>query len=147
MIIKTLDKISRRNLKLIPQNTVKCAFIDENDSRNAIWDMYVTSEGRCFFSVCAELYVCRSAGLYEYTYETNEIKCCFELDQKVCYCKDAIMPSKIHTSIRFLGRTHFNIESGLYLSCELSSIAVNEDGTRLAIGSNEKMGIAYELEL
>ena len=117
MKFTTLDKISTRNLKLIPQSTVKCAFINENDRRNAIWDMFVTSEGRCFFSVCAELYVCESAGLYEYIYDTNEIKCCFELDKMVCYCKDAIMPSKIHTSIsemndgRLIMTTHTTSQS------------------------------------
>ena len=99
MIFKNLPKIAERNLKLLPQSTVKCAFIDESDHRNAIWDMFVTKSGRCFFSVCAELYVCESAGLYEYIYETNEIKCCFNLDKVVCYAHDAIMPSKIHTSM------------------------------------------------
>ena len=99
MIFKNLKTISKRNLKLLPQSAIKGAFIDKNDNRNAIWDMLVTKEGRCFFSVCAELYVHRSAGLYEYIYETNEIKCCFELDNMVLYEKDAIMPSKIHTSM------------------------------------------------
>lgn len=120
MKITTIDNISKRNLKLIPQSTVKCAFINENDRRNAIWDMFVTSEGRCFFSVCAELYVSESAGLYEYIYETNEIKCCFELDKMVCYCKDAIMPSKIHTSMsemndgRIIMTTHTTSQSRLH---------------------------------
>lgn len=49
--------------------------------------------------------------------------------------------------VRYLGRTHFNIESGLYLNCELSSIAVNEDGTHIAVGSNENMGAVYDIEL
>ena len=99
MIFKNLHTISKRNLKLLPQSAIKGAFISADDNRNAIWDMFVTKEGRCFFSVCAELYVHRSAGLYEYIYETNEIKCCFELDNMVLYEKDAIMPSKIHTSM------------------------------------------------
>lgn len=120
MIFKSLPEISPKNLKLIPQNAVKCAFLDESDHRNAIWDMFVTKKGRCFFSVCAELYVSESAGLYEYLYETNEIKCCFELDKVVCYAKDAIMPSKIHTSMsemndgRIIMTTHTTSQSRVH---------------------------------
>ena len=117
MIFKNLQTISKRNLKLLPQSAIKGAFISADDNRNAIWDMFVTKEGRCFFSVCAELYVHRSAGLYEYIYETNEIKCCFELDNVVLYEKDAIMPSKIHTSMsemndgRIIMTTHTTSQS------------------------------------
>ncbi len=120
MLFKNLSEISKRNLKLMPQSTVKCAFVDKNDHRNAIWDMFVTKGGRCFFSVCAELYVSESAGLYEYIYETNEIKCCFELDKIVCYAKDAIMPSKIHTSMaemndgRIIMTTHTTSQSRVH---------------------------------
>ncbi len=49
--------------------------------------------------------------------------------------------------VRYLGRTHFNIDTGLYLSCELSCIAVNNEGTKIAIGSDERMGVLYEIEL
>lgn len=117
MLVTKLKSVSERNLRLVPQSAVKCAFIDESDRRNAIWDMFVTKNGRCFFSVCAELFVSESAGLYEYVYETNEIKCCFELDQAVCYEKDAIMPSKIHTSMsemndgRIIMTTHTTSQS------------------------------------
>lgn len=117
MLYTTLKTIEKRNLRLIPQSTVKCAFIDENDRRNAIWDMFVTKNGRCFFSVCAELHVCESAGLYEYIYQTNEVKKCFELDRSVCYAKDAIIPSKIHTSMaemndgRIIMTTHTTSQS------------------------------------
>ncbi len=120
MLFKGLKEISEKNLRLIPQSAVKCAFIDEKDHRNAIWDMFVTKNGRCFFSVCAELYVCESAGLYEYIYETNEIKRCFELDEKVCYAHDAIMPSKIHTSMaemndgRIIMTTHTTSQSRVH---------------------------------
>ena len=120
MIFKNLPEISPKNLKLIPQSTVKCAFIDEGDRRNAIWDMFVTKKGRCFFSVCAELYVSESAGLYEYIYETNEIKCCFELDKEVLYARDAVMPSKIHTSMaemndgRIIMTTHTTSQSRVH---------------------------------
>ncbi len=120
MLFKNLETIEKRNLKLLPQSTVKCAFIDEKDRRNAIWDMLVTKSGRCFFSVCAELYVCESAGLYEYIYETNEVKSCFELDNVVCYAKDAIMPSKIHTSMsemndgRIIMTTHTTSQSRVH---------------------------------
>ena len=113
----TIDKISDKNLRLIPQSTVKYAAISEADRRNAIWDMFVTKGGRCFFSVCAELYVCESAGLYEYVYETNEIKRHFDLDNVLCYGKDAIVPSKIHTSLsemndgRLIMTTHTTAQS------------------------------------
>ncbi len=33
------------------------------------------------------------------------------------------------------------------LNCELSSIAVSDDGTKLLIGSNENMGCAYDIVL
>ena len=117
MNFETLKTINPRNLKLLPQSCVKHAFIDENDRRNAIWDMFVTESGSCFFSVCAELYVHESAGLYEYIKETGEIKCCFELDQAVCCAPDAIMPSKIHTSMsemndgRLIMTTHTTSQS------------------------------------
>ena len=117
---KPLKAISKRNLKLLPQSCVKCAFIDENDDRNAIWDMFVTRSGRCFFSVCAELYVHESAGLYEYIKETGEIKCCFELGKLVFNAPDAIMPSKIHTSLcemndgRIIMTTHTTSQSRVH---------------------------------
>ena len=120
MDCKTIKSISPRNLKLIPQSTIKCAFVPEDDRRNAIWDMFVTKSGRCFFSLCAELYVCESAGLYEYIYETNEIKCCFELKNIVCNAPDAIMPSKIHTSMaelsdgRIIMTTHTTSQSPVH---------------------------------
>lgn len=41
-----LKSISDENLKLIPQQVVKRAFINENDRRNAIWDMHITKSGR-----------------------------------------------------------------------------------------------------
>ena len=63
----------------------------------------------------------------------NDISVVFSFDKK--------------QGVKYLGRAHFNIESGLHLNCELSSIAVNEDGTRIAIGSAENMGAAYEIEL
>lgn len=114
---KTLKTISPRNLKLIPQSCVKYGHINETDQRNAIWDMLVTREGRCFFSVCAELYVHESAGLYEFIKETGETKCCFELDKEVLCAPDAIMPSKIHTSMsemedgRIIMTTHTTSQS------------------------------------
>jgi hypothetical protein len=82
--------------------------------------------------------------------------------KEICYCEHTrkaygIIGSKNDIAIvfsfnekqgvRYLGRAHFNIESGLYLSCELSSIAVNSDGTKIAIGSGESMGIAYEITI
>ena len=115
-----IKTISKRNLKLLPQSVVSCGFMDKSDERNAIWDMYVTKSGRCFFSACAELYVHRSAGLYEYVHETGEVKCCFELDKMVCYAKDAIMPSKIHTSMcemndgRLIMTTHTTSQSRVH---------------------------------
>lgn len=49
--------------------------------------------------------------------------------------------------VRYLGRAHFNIDTGLYLSSELSCIAVNESGTKIAVGSDERMGVLYEIEI
>lgn len=115
-----LKTIQPRNLKLLPQSTIKMAFLDDRDPRNAIWDMFVTRSGRCFFSVCAELDVCVSAGLYEYVAATGEIKCCFELDEKICNAPDSIMPSKIHTSIsemedgRLIMTTHTTAQSRVH---------------------------------
>ena len=120
MRITKLDKISSRNLRLLPQSAIRGAIVDEHDRRNAIWDMFVTSKGRCFFALCAELHVCEAVGLYEYIYETNEIKCCFELSKLMCYHKDAIMPSKIHTSMsemndgRIIMTTHTTAQSRLH---------------------------------
>ena len=120
MTFTTVKNVSPRNLKLLPQSAIKAAYIPESDRRNAIWDMLVTKSGRCFFSLCAELYVCESAGLYEYIYETNEIKCIFELDKIICNAPDAIMPSKIHTSMtempdgRIIMSTHTTSQSRVH---------------------------------
>ena len=120
MKAKKIKNVSPRNLKLLPQSTVQCAFMDKSDERNAIWDMFVTKNGRCFFSACAELYVHQSAGLYEYIRETGEVKCCFELDKMVCYAEDAIMPSKIHNSMsemndgRHIMTTHTTSQSRVH---------------------------------
>ena len=120
MKFHTLDNISERNLKLLPQSTVSCAFLPESDKRNAIWDMLVTKSGRCFFSVCAELYVHSAAGLYEYKKDTGELIPCFELNNVVCNAPDAIMPSKIHTSMsemndgRLIMTTHTTSQSRVH---------------------------------
>jgi len=120
MNFETLKSIKPRNLKLLPQSAVSCAFMPESDERNAIWDMFVTKSGRCFFSVCAELYVHSAAGLYEYIKETGEMKLCFELNNSVCNAPDAIMPSKIHTSMsemndgRLIMTTHTTSQSRVH---------------------------------
>lgn len=99
MLWKGLDSISDENLKLIPQSAVRRRLFDEDEQRNAVWDMYVTHDGRCFFSLCAEQTVSAVASLYEYHYDTNEFTLCFNLAEKVCQFKEAVSTSKIHTSI------------------------------------------------
>ena len=79
------------------------------------------------------LYIWDGETAYGVVGSYNDISVVFSFDKK--------------QGVKYLGRAHFNIESGLHLNCELSSIAVNEDGTRIAIGSAENMGAAYEIEL
>lgn len=115
-----LESIKDENLKLIPQCTVKRVFMDEKDRRNAIWDMFVTKNGRCFVAICAEQFVSEPVSLYEYIYETNELKLCFNLVEKVCHFNDAITPSKIHTSMcempdgRIIMTTHTTAQSKVH---------------------------------
>lgn len=115
-----LDTIKDENLKLIPQSVIKQVLFPKSETRNAIWDMYVTKNGRCFFSVCAEQGVSRLAGLYEYDYKSNTYKLCFELENVLCYAKDAVVPSKIHTSMaemndgRIIMTTHTTAKSPVH---------------------------------
>lgn len=119
-MFELLDHISQENLRLIPQKFVKHAFFPSDERKNAIWDMFVTRNGRCFLSLCAELGVSESASLYEYIYETNVLKCCFDLDRIICTFPDAIKASKIHTSMQELedGRlvmtTHTTAQSPMH---------------------------------
>lgn len=115
-----LDFIKDENLKLIPQSVIKHVIFPDDETRNAIWDMFVTKNGRCFFSLCAEQGVSRLAGLYEYDYKSNTYKLCFELKNVLCYAKDAIVPSKIHTSMaemndgRIIMTTHTTAKSPVH---------------------------------
>lgn len=120
MKVRCIDSISDENLKLIPQNTVKRAIFDSSELRNAIWDMYVTKNGGCFFALCAEQAVSQSASLYEYKFDTNEFKLCFNLSEKVCQFDEAIAMSKIHTSLsemndgRLIMTTHTTAKSPVH---------------------------------
>ena len=119
-MVHYLDSIKDENLKLIPQSVIKRVIFPKSETRNAIWDMFVTKGGRCFFSLCAEQGVSRLAGLYEYDYESNTCKPCFETENIICHAKDAIVPSKIHTSMcemndgRIILTTHTTAKSPVH---------------------------------
>ena len=49
--------------------------------------------------------------------------------------------------LNFMGRMNYNADNGLACSCELSCICVSDDGKRLAVGSKDRLGILYILEL
>ncbi len=120
MQLHCLDSIADENLKLIPQSTVRSMTFGPEEARNAIWDMYVTKNGRCFFSLCGEQTVSAAVSLYEYCYATNEAKLCFNLSEQVCQFGEAVTASKIHTSIteindgRLIMTTHTTAKSPVH---------------------------------
>ena len=115
-----LKSIKDENLKVLPESAIKCAYRPESDPRNAAWDLFVTKSGRVFISICAELYVSAKASIYEYIYETNELKLCFNFADRVCQFSEAISPSKIHTSMcemrdgRIIMTTHTTAQSPVH---------------------------------
>ncbi len=120
MMFNYLESISDDNLKLIPQNVVKRAMFDKNDRRNAIWDMHISKSGRCFVALCAEQHVSEAVSLYEYSFSKNKFELCFNFEKEVCRFKDAITPSKIHTSMcdmndgRIIMTTHTTAQSPVH---------------------------------
>lgn len=88
-------------LKMISQDAIKQCFIDE-PGYNAAWDYHVTPQNRHFIACCAEGRFPEFAKLYEYIPETNEMRLCFELENKIITYSRRIRPSKFHTSINSL---------------------------------------------
>jgi hypothetical protein len=53
-------------MRLLPQCAVKHKYFTDEPEYAASWDLYVTKNGRIFFSLCAELYYPKKVRLYEY---------------------------------------------------------------------------------
>lgn len=49
--------------------------------------------------------------------------------------------------LKFLGRMSYTADDGLCASCELECIAVSDDGKFIAVGSKDRLGVLYVLEL
>lgn len=114
---KKFDHVDINNLKLIPQIGIKHKLFPSDCNHNAIWDLYVTKNGRVYFALCAELEVSQYVRLYEYIYESNEFKLCFSLEDVIIQEPNQIITSKIHTSIceindgRLIMTTHTTAQS------------------------------------
>ena len=82
--------------------------------------------------------------------------------RKLCYCEKTSTAYGIAGSendiciifsyddkngVKYMGRAHFCTDEGLFSSCNLSSIDVNQDGTRLAVGAYDEMGTVYDITL
>lgn len=117
---KTIDNVDIDNLKLIPQVGIKQKLFPNTCEHNAIWDLYVTKNGRVYFTLCAELEVAQYVRLYEYIYETNEFRLCFNLEDVIIQSPEQVVSSKIHTSIsevtdgRLIMTTHTTAQSPLH---------------------------------
>ncbi|MBE6930526.1 MAG: hypothetical protein E7463_09625 [Ruminococcaceae bacterium] len=85
--------------RLVPQSGVKHCIFPDDDKHNAIWDYYVTTDGRHLFSACAEGDFAEGFILYEYFPESNEVKKVFAFDDTITHLPDAIKASKIHTAL------------------------------------------------
>lgn len=105
--------------RLIPQSCITQK-IFENTYHNAIWDFYVTPQGRIFLSLCAEINYPEIVRLYEYIPRTNEFRLHFKLEDRVLQHPQAIRASKMHTSFcqmkdgRLIMTTHTTAKSVLH---------------------------------
>ncbi len=80
----------------------------------------------------------------------------------VCYCKNTdtvygiignehdigiVFSYNNVTGLCFLGRMNYTANNGLASSYELSCICVSDDGKKIAVGSKDRLGVLYILEL
>lgn len=87
---------------LIPQNSIQQKVFDGDPKFNSIWDMTVSSEGRVFVAICAELNVSASALFYEYIPSIQKYRYIFDIGEVTVASERCIPPSKIHTSMSWL---------------------------------------------
>ena len=88
--------------RLIPQEGVVHALVEDHPTHEAIWDMNVRkSDGRVFFSVCGEGFSAEYARLFEYK-RGGQFVNHFALEKETIQHDRRIRASKLHTSIHFM---------------------------------------------
>ena len=86
-------------MRMLPSEAVKHKYFTDEPEYAASWDLFVTSTGRIFFSLCAELYYPKKVRLYEYLPEEDTFRLHFKIEDVTFQQDRAISTSKIHTSM------------------------------------------------
>ncbi|MCU6711588.1 hypothetical protein M6D81_23095 [Paenibacillus sp. J5C_2022] len=86
----------------LPEEHVRFTQLPNDAGHNAVWDFVRSPEGRFFVSVCGENEKPLTAILYEYLPDSGELRRMFDVADVWIIDKEAMPPSKIHTSIDFL---------------------------------------------
>ena len=86
-------------MRMLPAEAVQHKYFKDEPEYAASWDLFVTSTGRIFFSLCAELYYPKKVRLYEYIPETDTFQLHFNIEDITFQQERAISTSKIHTSM------------------------------------------------
>ena len=98
----TIDFASDLLLQMVPQTGAKLCEVTDQPRHISCWDYAISPTGEHYFSVCAEGTTSDYARLYRYFPDTNEVKCCFRLEDETIVYPEAIRPSKVHSSLCFL---------------------------------------------
>ncbi len=107
-------------MRMLPSEAIQHKYFLDEPEYAASWDLFVTSTGRIFFPLCAELYYPMKTRLYEYIPENDEFKLHFRIEDVTFQQERAISTSKIHTSLtelpdgRLLMTTHTTARSVLH---------------------------------
>ena len=121
----TAKELSQRKydpewFRMIPSDAIMHKYFTDEPAYAASWDLFVTSKGRIFFPLCAEIYEASITRLYEYIPEEDRFVLHFKLEDVTIQHEDMIRASKIHTSIhelpdgRLIMTTHTTARSPLH---------------------------------
>jgi len=89
-------------LAAIPEDAFRFIQLPNDQGHNAVWEFKRSPEGRFFLSICGENELPLSAILYEYYPKDGRLRKMFEVDREWIVDREAMPPSKVHTSLDFL---------------------------------------------
>ena len=89
-------------LAAIPEEAFRFIQLPNEQGHNAVWEFKRSPEGRFFLSICGENELPLSAILYEYYPRDGRLRKMFEVDKEWIVDREAMPPSKVHTSLDFL---------------------------------------------
>ena len=136
-----MPKAAGRNFKAV---ATACAelkdgriFVGTKDGMMGIWngcDMYsLGSCPNCSGEVVDLCYCEKTNTIYGIIGSVHDIGIVFSYNDK--------------KGVEFLGRMNFTADNGLASSCELSCIAVSDDGREIAVGNKDRLGVLYVLKI